>query len=70
MVSRFPELLEQLVRVREVEVAGEEERAVEAGLGVDERVTERFVTASVGGVAQVSEEDPLAFFGRKGRRVR
>ena len=60
MVPRLPELLEQLVRVREVEVAGEEERAVEMGGGVDERMAERFVPASVGGVAQVSEEDRLA----------
>ena len=64
VVPRLPELLEQLVRVREVEVAGEEERAVEAGLGVDERVTERFVPAAVGGVAQVAEEERFA--GRGG----
>jgi hypothetical protein len=60
MVSLLAELLEELVRVGEVEVPGKEERAVKAGGRMDERMAEGFVAAAVGGVAQVAEEDRLA----------
>ena len=52
-------LVLEVMRVREVEVAREEERAVEPRGTVHERMAEADVAAPVGRVAQVAEEQRL-----------
>ena len=52
-------LLEKLVGVREVEIAGEEERVFQFARLVHERVAKRHLVFPEGGVAQMPEEDAL-----------
>ena len=52
-------ILEKLVGVREVEVAGEEERVFQFASLMDERMAERHLVLPEGGVAQMPKEDAL-----------
>ena len=47
------------MRVREIEVAGEEERPGKAGRLVDKGMAEADVALAIGGVAEMAEEDGL-----------
>ena len=62
-------ILEKLVGVREVEIAGEEERVLQFARLMHERVAKRHLVLPEGGVAQMPEENPFLFFATKITKV-